>query len=116
MKRSREALLDKPIEIPRSDLEAQPPKASRFSLFSILGTALSFCCLEFGRMGKLSQAAAMSEAALEEDHSDPSDRFLLVCFWTYVARHYNHASTEAAYQNAMSAMQDSLVVGPTIQM
>ncbi|KAI0296484.1 hypothetical protein BC826DRAFT_886360, partial [Russula brevipes] len=49
------------------------------------------------------------------EYSDPSDRLHMAYFWANVARHFKHPSAPAAYQNAMSALQDSLAIGPTVQ-
>jgi hypothetical protein len=63
----------------------------------------------------LDECVAAFEAAFEEEYSDPSDRLHMAYFWANVARHFKHPSAPAAYQNAMSALQDSLDIGPTVQ-
>ncbi|KAH9996702.1 CHAT domain-containing protein, partial [Russula compacta] len=115
MRSGREELLHKSIDICRSVLESQSQQASRFKLFRILGTSLSLLYFKFGHLENLNESIAMFQTAFEEDDSDAYDRLHIACFWASVARYFNHPSTLAAYQDAMSAMHDSLVVGPTVQ-
>jgi hypothetical protein len=48
-------------------------------------------------------------------HASLPDRFQCSCLWAGVARRFGHPSVAAAYENAMSLLQSSLVFAPTLQ-
>jgi hypothetical protein len=48
-------------------------------------------------------------------HASLPDRFQSSCLWAGVARRFGHSSVAAAYDNAMSLLQSSLVFAPTLQ-
>ena len=52
--------------------------------------------------------------AVDDEHARTPDRFLLSCFWVLVARKSGHPSTLAAYDSAISLMQDTLTYAPTL--
>ena len=111
----QEESLNKSIDMCRSVLEVQPQKPSRFKLFKILGTNLSFRCLQFGRLENVDESVTMLKAAFDEDYADASDRVYVAWWWASTARYFRHPSTEVAYQNGLSVMQSPLAVGPTVQ-
>lgn len=110
-----EELLHKSIEICRNVLESQSQQTSRFKVFRILCTSLGLLFFKYGHLENLNESVAIFQAAFEEDGSDASDRLYIAWLWVSVARYPNHPSTLAAYQGAMSAIHDSLIVGPTVQ-
>jgi CHAT domain-containing protein len=115
MQSGREEVLDKSIDICRSALELQPQHAPRFELFRTLGFALSLRCFELGRLENLNESISMLKAAFDDDYSTASDRIRIAYIWAYIARNFGHPSTSLAYQNALSVLQSSLAVGPTVQ-
>ncbi|KAI0249199.1 hypothetical protein BJV78DRAFT_712607 [Lactifluus subvellereus] len=115
MRSGREELLDKSIDICRNVLETKPQQASRYKLFRLLGTSLSLRCILLGHSEDLNESTSMFKAAFDEDYSSASERFDVACLWASVVRHYRHLSTLLAYHNALSVMQSSLAVGPTVQ-
>ncbi|KAI0296887.1 CHAT domain-containing protein [Russula brevipes] len=48
-------------------------------------------------------------------YASTPDRFLLSCQWARTARACKHTSTSAAYETAISLMQDSLAFAPTLE-
>ncbi|KAH9034008.1 CHAT domain-containing protein [Lactarius deliciosus] len=53
--------------------------------------------------------------AVNSIHASLPDRFQSSCLWAGIARRFGHPSVAAAYENAMSLMQSSLVFAPTLQ-
>ncbi|KAH9170846.1 CHAT domain-containing protein [Lactarius sanguifluus] len=53
--------------------------------------------------------------AVNNIHASLPDRFQSSCLWAGIARRFGHPSVAAAYENAMSLMQSSLVFAPTLQ-
>ncbi|KAH9178940.1 CHAT domain-containing protein [Lactarius sanguifluus] len=53
--------------------------------------------------------------AVNNSHASLPDRFQSSCLWAGIARRFGHPSVAAAYENAMSLMQSSLVFAPTLQ-
>ena len=102
MRSGQGELLNKSIDMCRSVLESRPQKPSRFELFRILGTNLSFRCLQFGRSKNIDESITMLKAAFDEDYADASDRAYVAWWWASTARYFKHLQrrwrTRMAYQ------------------
>jgi hypothetical protein len=113
LRSGREELLEKSIDICRSNFKRYPRQASYARLFWVLGHSLSFRCLLLGRLESVNESISMFNEAFEAT-TNASDKFEIAYFWANFARFFKHPSTSLAYQNALSVMQSTLT-GPTVQ-
>jgi CHAT domain-containing protein/tetratricopeptide (TPR) repeat protein len=57
----------------------------------------------------------LSVVAVNDSYANVPSRFEVACDWASLARVFRHPSVTAAYENAFSLMQDSLVYAPTLE-
>ncbi|KAI0255310.1 CHAT domain-containing protein [Lactifluus subvellereus] len=63
----------------------------------------------------LEEIMRLFPTAINERRSRVPERFQLSCEWASLARDSNHPTTQTAYENAISLMQDSLTFAPTLE-
>ncbi|KAI9454649.1 CHAT domain-containing protein [Lactarius psammicola] len=93
---------------------------SRFEPLHTLALSLSLRALSFSSPSPLHQtmdfdeSMALFQSALDEAHAYPFARYNIAGQWARCARAVQHPCTTFAYQTAMSLMQSSLALGPTL--
>jgi hypothetical protein len=61
------------------------------------------------------ESMALFQSALDEEYAHPHARFEIASQWATCARVHRHPLTALAYEKAISLMQGSLTVGPTLE-
>ncbi|KAH9952663.1 CHAT domain-containing protein [Russula dissimulans] len=109
--------LDYSITYCRDLLELCPHgHMTRFNCLRTLAVSLIIRYLALHGQGDLGESMALFRSAFEEEHTDPFTRFEIATLWANYARRCQHPSTTLAYEKAISMMQTSLAVGPTLEM
>jgi CHAT domain-containing protein len=91
------------------------PVRDKFSLFHGLITSLSIRLNLLHRREDFSEIMLLYPMAVNEERASIPDRFLLSCDWARIARIFGHPSTLAAYDRAISLMQEALTLSPTLE-
>ncbi|KAH9952650.1 CHAT domain-containing protein [Russula dissimulans] len=109
--------LDYSITYCRDLLELCPHgHMTRCNCLRTLAVSLNLRYLALHGQGDLGESMALFRSAFEEEHTDPFTRFEIAALWADYARRCQHPSTTLAYEKAISTMQTSLAVGPTLEM
>ncbi|KAH9060651.1 CHAT domain-containing protein [Lactarius vividus] len=111
--------LDESIRCCRDALTLCPRgQISRFEPLYTLALSLSlrfFSFPSFSTLQGFKESMALFQSALDdEEYANPDAKYLIASHWAACARVGRHPSTALAYQTAMSSMQSSLVLGPTL--
>ena len=78
-------------------------------------TSLGIRFLLLSRVEDLNEMIELFPTAANDEHERISNRFLISCEWARCARTRRHPSTPAAYDAAISLMQDTLILAPTLE-
>ncbi|KAH9952668.1 CHAT domain-containing protein [Russula dissimulans] len=81
----------------------------------ILACSLTMRYLALHRRLDLNESIALFQSASEKEHADLPRRYRIATLWAGIAQFSRHPSTTLAYEKAMSLMQSSLAVGPTLE-
>ncbi|KAH9952662.1 CHAT domain-containing protein [Russula dissimulans] len=81
-----------------------------------LAGSLATRYLVLHRRADLDESMTLFQSASEEEHTDPHTQYKTATLWAMYARQCQHPSTTLAYEKAISLMQTSLAVGPTLEM
>ena len=68
------------------------------------------------RLHDVNQGVKLLSQFADDVHASMPDRFTFACLWAFFARGFRHLSTLTAYENAISAMQSTLLFAPTLQL
>ena len=103
--------LDEAISVLRDDLKAR----ANFHVIQGLMSSLSIR-LDLLRRGEdYNEIMQLFPIAVNDERARTPDRFLVSCDWARWARISGHPSTLAAYDRAISLMQDTLTFAPTLE-
>jgi tetratricopeptide (TPR) repeat protein len=111
--------LDASIRCCRDALALSPSgQLSRFEPLHTLALSLSLRSLSFSayvRREDFDESMALFQSALDdEQHAHPHAKYEIASQWATCARAGRNPCTAFAYQTAMSLMQSSLTLGPTL--
>ena len=100
----------------RDALELCPRgQMSRFEPLQTLAFSLSVRFSYPLQEADLEESMALFQSALDEEYAHPHTRLEIASQWATCARVYRHPLTALAYEKAISLMQGSLTVGPTLE-
>ena len=106
--------LDEAISATRDQITAADPSMDRFlsmnALIAFLLTRLDI----LQRREDLDELMELFPVVGKHEHAHLSRHSPLSCVWASIARRSGHSSTLAAYELAMSSMQDYLTFSPTL--
>jgi len=110
--------LNESISTLRQVLERPVPRFQRFTTVIWLSVCLltRFAFLQGHRMRDLDEGLELLSQCVNDAHAGLPDRFKAACLWTSVARRTQHTSIPTSYESAVSLMQDTLLVAPTLQL
>ena len=113
----RTEYLDESIDLHSDVLKMQDIRATliRFPILLRLLSSLSTRLRLLSHTQDLAEIIHILPLAVGDSHASVHDRFELSCFWASVSRTAMHASVSTAYESAMSLMQSSLVIAPTLK-
>ena len=110
--------LNESISVCRQLSEAPIIPAARF--FGV--PLLSLCLLARSRhfpgycTQDLDEALELLSQYVSSAHHSVPERFRLACLWAFHARRTRHTSVSAAYETALSLIQDTVLSSPTLQL
>ena len=108
--------LEQSIKYCRDALEMCPRgQLSRFEPLQTLAVSLSVRSSVLFREADLEESMALFQSALDEEYGHPHARFEIASQWASCARACWHPLTAIAYEKAISLMQASLTIGPTLE-
>ena len=108
--------IEQSIKYSRDALEMCPRgQMSRFEPLQTLALSLSARSSVLFREADLEESMALFQSALDEEYTHPRARFEIACQWASCAHIHQHPLTGLAYEKAISLMQGSLTVGPTLE-
>ncbi|KAH8117694.1 CHAT domain-containing protein [Phellopilus nigrolimitatus] len=109
--------LEECIALHRDALELRPPGHSDRSVsLSNLGSGLFTRFVQTGRMEDLEESLRYYEEGADHVFSNTLMRLSIAVRWAALARSQRHVSTLKAYRLALSLLESSLVITPTMQM
>ena len=107
--------IEQSIKCCRDALEMCPRgQMSRFKALQTLALSLSFRSLIL-KEADCEESMALFQSALDEEYADLHTRFVIADEWAACARLHQHPLAALAYEKAISLMQSSLTVGPTLE-
>ncbi|KAI0250879.1 CHAT domain-containing protein [Lactifluus subvellereus] len=107
--------LEESILMHRRTLELHGSRGSTFEVHHRLSLSLYFCWLLLGRVQDLDESMRFFDMAVGNEYATPHHRLDIAYKWAASSRVSGHHSILTAYQKALSLVQTSLVVAPTIQ-
>ncbi|KAH9959958.1 CHAT domain-containing protein [Russula dissimulans] len=109
--------LEEAIALYGDVLEIQSAQVTliRFPVLQRLLSSFSTRLRLLGQEQDLHEIMRILPLAISDGHASVHDRFELSCFWASVSRTAGHPSVSTAYESAMSLMQRSLVIAPTLK-
>ncbi|KAI9450209.1 CHAT domain-containing protein [Russula earlei] len=108
--------LDESIACCRDALESSPRgQMSRFVPLQTLALSLSLRSFALSRKVDFEESMALFQSAFEEEYAHPHARCEIASQWAACARGLRHPLTTLAYEKAISLMQSSLAIGPTLE-
>jgi len=108
--------IEQSITYCRNALELCPRgQMSRFEPLQTLAISLSVRSSALLREADFEESMALFQSALDEEYAHPHARFEIASKWATCARVCQHPLTALAYEKAISLMQGSLTVGPTLE-
>ena len=108
--------LEQSIKCCRDALELCPRgQMSRSEPLRSLAFSLCIRSAIFGEAG-FEESMSLFQSALDEEYTHPHAKFVIAMQWAGCARTRQHHLTALAYEKAISLMQASLTVGPTLEM
>jgi len=107
--------LDQSIKCCRDALELCP--RGQMSRSEPLGSLAFSLCIRSGLFGEegFEESMSLFQSALDEEYTDLHAKFVIAMQWAACARMRQHPLTTLAYEKAISLMQGSLTVGPTLE-
>ena len=109
--------LDESIKYCREALELCPHgQLSRFEPLHTLAISLALRSGALNQMADFDESMELFHSAFDEEYVHPHARYEIASHWAACARMCLHPSTALAYEKAMSLMQSSLTLGPTLEM
>ncbi|KAH8105735.1 CHAT domain-containing protein [Phellopilus nigrolimitatus] len=109
--------LEETIVLHRDALELHPPgHPDRSMSFGNLANAVQTRFEQTGRMEDLEESLRIYEEGADLVFSNTLTRLGVAVRWASFARSQRHASTLKAYHLALSLLESSLVISPTVQM
>ena len=106
--------LDESILLYRGVLRLKSAQLTHFPIIQRLIWSLSLRWRLFRRGQDLDEVMCLFDSYVTSPYATIPNRFELACRWAHAARISRHHSLRAAYENAMSLMQYSLVFAPTL--
>lgn len=108
--------LERSITCCRDALELCPRgQMSRFELLQTLAVSLSLRSSVLRRAVDFEESMALFRSALDEEYAHPHAKYEIASQWAARARVCQHPLTALAYETAISLMQGSLTIGPTLE-
>ncbi|KAH9037579.1 CHAT domain-containing protein [Lactarius hengduanensis] len=110
--------LNESISTRRQVFERPLPPFMRFTTLSHLSQSLITRFMSFPghRTQDPEEALEMLSQCVNDGHANLPDRFHLARLWASFARAFRHPSVSTAYETAMSLMQDTFLLAPTLQL
>jgi CHAT domain-containing protein len=106
--------LNEAISVLRDTFNTPGVQRADFSVIQRLISSLSIRSNLFHRREDFDEIMQLFPMAVSDERARTPDRFLLSCDWALIARNSRHSSTLAAYDCAISLMQDTLIYFPTL--
>ncbi|KAF8461958.1 CHAT domain-containing protein [Russula ochroleuca] len=106
--------LNEAISVLRDNFSTQGVQQANFSVIEGLISSLSIRFNLLHRREDFDEIMQLFPVAVNDECARTPDRFLLSCDWARIARNSGHSSTSAAYDCAISLMQDTLTFAPTL--
>ena len=114
-KETREiSYLNESIAVSYDILELKTARKSHFHITQALVQSLLTREKLLGRIEDRHEAIRLMSVSIDYPNAPEPDRFLLSCHWAILARSIRHPTTLTAYKSAMSLMQKSLSIAPTV--
>ncbi|KAI0252308.1 CHAT domain-containing protein [Lactifluus subvellereus] len=108
--------LEESIKCCREALELCPHgQLSRFEPLHTLAISLSHRSAVLNQMADFDESMELFQSASDEEYANPHARYEIASHWAACARTRLHPSTALAYEKAMSLMQSSFALGPTLE-
>lgn len=108
--------IEQSIRCCRDALELCPRgQMSRFEPLQTLALSLSVRSSLLLQEADFEESMVLFQSALDEEYAHPHARFEIAGQWATCARVHRHPLTALAYEKAISLMQGSLTVGPTLE-
>ena len=112
---NRIEFLEESILVNRRALGIQTARACHFRPLKQLAWSLATRWRLLGRRQDLEESMHLYHQAFNDQYATTPERLEVACIWALCARHSGHPSVLAAYRNAMSLMQLSLLFAPTLE-
>jgi CHAT domain-containing protein len=106
--------LDESITIGYDILKLKPPQMFHFGIVLELVSSLIIRAKLLKRIEDQLEAIQLMSVTINNEYGREPGRFKLSCVWAGVARSADHTTTLAAYKTAMSLMERSLSLAPTV--
>ncbi|KAH9032343.1 CHAT domain-containing protein [Lactarius deliciosus] len=110
--------LNESIKTRRQVFERPLPQFLRFATLHRLAQSLLTRSMSFPghRTQDPEEALEILSQCVNDGYAALPDRFHMARLWAYFARGFRHPSVSTAYETAMSLMQDTLLLAPTLQL
>jgi CHAT domain-containing protein len=108
--------LNEAISAAREDINLAHRLIPHFHPYLILISFLSVRLRLFGRREDLDELMQLFPIVSHCEHMAFLNYIPISCQWASIAHEFGHPSTPTAYDRAMSAMQDSLTLSPTLEL
>ncbi|KAH9019565.1 CHAT domain-containing protein [Lactarius deliciosus] len=106
--------LDESIILDYDVLKLKNARYIHFQTIEKLASSLLIGWYLLGRTEDSYEAIRLMASTIDDPYVWEPDRFQLSCKWAFLARLISHTSILTAYKSAMSSMQKSLSLAPTI--
>jgi CHAT domain-containing protein len=108
--------LEKSITCSSEALELCPRgQMSRFEPLQTLAVSLSIRSSILLQPADFEESMALFRSALDEEYAHPHAKYEIASQWASIAHTRQHPQTPLAYETAISLMQGSLTLGPTLE-
>ncbi|KAI0285177.1 CHAT domain-containing protein [Russula brevipes] len=108
--------LDESIKSCRGALELCPRgQMSRFEPMQTLAVSLSLRSSVLLRRADFDESMELFRSALDDEYAHPHARYKIASQWASCAHAAQHPATAVAYETAISLVQSSLALGPTLE-
>ena len=106
--------LNEMISVFRDNFNSRGERLANFAVIRGLIECLTIRFVLFSCREDFNEIMNLYPIAVNDERARTPDRFMLSSDWAFAARMNGHPSTPAAYDSAMSLMQDTLTFCPTL--